>query len=299
MRARLADVGSDTTNGDWWWQVWQSGALCALVVTARAEWCDVAVGALEADGFAVRADPSGDLVLEGSVPFDIAIIDLSLPSRSGARLVQLLRARSSVPILAVASSLTSESEVLQAYEAGVDGCLTRPDRHHELVARTRALLRRVPAQSHTAVAPSGVSAGSIQLDPTGAFATVAGQQIDLAPLEALFLHALLTRPGRVVTRRELSRATPDPLGDGAVDALVRRIRSKLETVEGQRRIVTVRGLGFRFVVDAPVAPVASSPPGSARDVALGEAPAITPAALLVHLGGGAELQKVRAQGQRP
>jgi DNA-binding response OmpR family regulator len=256
VRAHLTTGSSDSINPDWWWQVWQSGALCALVVTARAEWCDEAVAALEADGFAVRADPSGDMVLDGGVPFDVAIIDLSFPSRSGARLVEVLRARSSVPILAVASSLTSESEVLQAYAAGVDGCLTRPNRHHELVARTRALLRRIPPRPHTSVAPGGISAGPVQLDPTGAVATVAGHQIDLAPLEALFLHALLTRPGRLVTRRELSQAAPQPLGDGAVDSLVRRIRTKLEAVEGHRRIVTVRSLGFRFVLDAPVGPEA-------------------------------------------
>lgn len=233
--------------------MWQSGALCALVVTARAEWCDGAVAALEADGFAVRADPTGDMVLDGDVPFDVAIIDLAFPVDSATRLVEALRARSTVPILAVASSLTSESDVLQAYAAGVDACLTRPNRQHELVARTRALLRRIPPQPHAPPAPGGVGAGSVQLDPTSSVATVAGHPIDLAPLEGLFLRALLTRPGRVVTRRELARVAPDPLGDGAVDSLVRRIRTKLEAVEGQRRIVTVRGLGFRFVVDAPVA----------------------------------------------
>ena len=82
---------------------------------------------------------------------------------------------------------------------------------------------------------------------------IAGQSVSLTTQESAILYALLWRPGRVVTREELMSLGARGCPDGGLDALVRQVRTKLEAVEGKRRIVAVRGVGFRFLPTDEVA----------------------------------------------
>lgn len=231
---------------DWWWQVWRAGAISILLVADKADWHREVLALLAADGYAVRIDEQGDAALDPACPFDLAIVDLGLRTRSPVAVCASLRARSGLPIL-VLSAGASEQEVLAAYAAGADQCLRRSAGAHELRSRIRALLRRTPPTNRSLIDLSD-SDGPVLLDPASRVATVGGTEVPLTPAEFAILHALLRRPGRVVPRSELLDLR---LGGGPpriLDSLVRQLRIKLEQAEGMRRIVTVRGVGFRFLL---------------------------------------------------
>lgn len=260
MRAHVAASSSDTTNGDWWWQVWRSGAVSVLVISARADWCEEAVAALEDDGFAVRVDVVGKAVTEPGSPFDLAVVDLAPERASPATVVAALRANSTLPILAVAPVVAPESAVLEAYAAGADQCMTRNGRPNELVARVRALLRRTPPRPHHVADLREIRVGSLVLDLGDGTVRLDGIPVELTHREVELLRALVRRPGTVVPREQLTSGGPETFSDQSLDAAIRRLRAKLEAIEGHRRILNVRGVGFRYVTGDQAVPDACGAP---------------------------------------
>ncbi|MDP1807094.1 MAG: winged helix-turn-helix domain-containing protein, partial [Acidimicrobiales bacterium] len=123
---------------------------------------------------------------------------------------------------------------------------------HELLARVRAMLRRSPPRRRSLIELPDEH-GSVVLDLAMSLATVGGREVVLTHPEAAILHALLRRPGRVVPRDELLGLRLGGRPDRVLDSLVRQVRTKLEQVEGRRRIVAVRGVGFRFLPDDELA----------------------------------------------
>jgi len=230
--------------------VWRAGASSVLVVSESPIWRDEMAALLENEGYAVRVDAHGDAALEPSCPFDIAVVDLAITGRSAAAVFAALRSRSSLPILAVSRQGQREPAILEAYAAGVDQFVTAGARPRELMARIRALLRRSPPRSRGMIVVDTGGFGSIRLDVATGVATVAGIDVSLTPYEGEILYALLQRPGSVVTRDRLAGHGRGRHGDRTLDSLVRSLRHKLEAAEGRRRIVAVRGVGFRLLPDA-------------------------------------------------
>ncbi|MGK2950660.1 MAG: response regulator transcription factor [Acidimicrobiales bacterium] len=233
-------------GGEWWEQVWRAGAVSILLVVDNGEWHRDVLTLLEADGYAVRIDDRGDIALDPACPFDLAVVDLRLRGGSAVAVCASLRARAGLPII-VLSAGASEQEVLAAYAAGADQCLRRSAGPHEVRSRIRALLRRTPPTDRVLIDMRD-SDGPVTLDPATGMATVGGIEVPLTQPESAILHALLRRPGRVVPRSELLDLR---LGSGpprVLDSLVRQLRIKLEQTDGTRRIVTVRGVGFRFLL---------------------------------------------------
>jgi two-component system OmpR family response regulator len=220
-----------------------------LVVSEDLGWAGDLVARLDGDGYRVRADADGAATREPGCPFDVVVVDLAITTASPLAVVAALRARSSIPILAVAPAGHRSVAVLSALEAGADQVLTRGTRLDELMARVRALLRQSPPRARSITAAAADRVPSIRLDRTTGVAVVAGREVVFSAAERELLHALLARPDLVVTRTDLIDAHPGGLADGGLDALVRGIRTKLETIEGRRRIVAVRGVGFRLVSD--------------------------------------------------
>lgn len=248
----LAPAAASQRDG-WWWRVWRAGAISVLIVGDSTAWQDEIAALLEAEGYAVRvADGEGDLT-DPRAPFDIAVVDLGLSRPSGWAVCASLRAQSAVPILAVAPGSSRGPAVLEAYAAGVDQCVSPTARSRELLARVRALLRRHPPHPRRIIDLRDEGEGAISLDPSTGSAVVAGQSVSLTTQESAILHALLWRPGRVVTREELMSLGARGCPDSVLDSLVRQVRTKLEAIEGQRRIVAVRGVGFRFLPDSELA----------------------------------------------
>jgi DNA-binding response OmpR family regulator len=221
-------------------------AVSVLVVSDSGVLRNEMATLLDAQGYAVRVDDRWESELDVGDPFAIAVVDLAITSRSPVAVVAELRTRTSVPILAVSPEVYPESAVLDAFAAGADQFATR-SRPGELVARIRALLRRnpprrVPVHAEDAELP-------IRLDRATGVAAVAGAEVLLTPRECEILGALMERPGRVVRRNHLAGSDgPHHCGD-ALDATVRSVRTKLELAEGRRRIVAVRGVGFRLLHD--------------------------------------------------
>ena len=175
--------------------------------------------------------------LEG---IDAVVLDRMLPDLSGVAWLRRLRAgpRAALPVLML-TARASEVDRVEGLEAGADDYLVKPFSAAELVARVRALLRRVrPAQRLTF--------GDLSVDLEGARVVVAGRELGLTRREYELLACLASHPGRAFTRTELLDRVwgEDFVGtERTVDQHVAQLRARL----GAERIETVRGRGYRFV----------------------------------------------------
>lgn len=228
------------------------------VIADDGWWSRDLVAFLGLEGFAVTLDPAGDSAFDHrSRGTDAAVIDLRLTARSATAVCVAWRRRSNAPIVAMTAS-REEPAVLSAFTAGADHVVMIDATPRQIVAHLRALLRRVPPKRGRSV-PAAVSASvPVALGEDGRSAVVHGRPVKLTDEEVQMLSLFLDRPGRVVTRRELASTVVYASGSArAVDFFVRRLREKLEEVDTHRRIVVVRGVGFRFVVDGQPADASS------------------------------------------
>ena len=216
-----------------------------LLVSGQDGWAAELALDLAADGFRVQRDRTGESVFDDDVvaPIDIAVVDLGLRAQSGLAVCGALRARSMLPIIAVGSD-SEEHAVLAALASGADQVVSIESSSRLLVARLRALLRRVPPRTSVRVEPRHDAV--VTIDETTETVLVAGAVVKLSRREMEVLRALVARPGRVVTRAELAGSWPTLSSDRRLDFVIRRLRQKLEIVDGKRRISAVRGVGFRF-----------------------------------------------------
>lgn len=222
--------------------------MSVLLVSDGREWQREITDCLEDEGFAVCLDTHGDALRDPSCPFDLAIVDMSLRTRVPADVCAELRTRTAIPVLAVAEGAVRDADVLGVLEAGADQLLVQGARSRELVARVRALLRRSPPQRRALIDLRSAQSGSLVIDLATATVQIDGADVYLTREECAVLHALVRRPGHVVARAELITLLSNGSGH-ALDAVVRRVRTKVEAIEGQRRIEAVRGVGFRLLAD--------------------------------------------------
>ncbi|HVC32345.1 MAG TPA: response regulator transcription factor [Chloroflexota bacterium] len=180
---------------------------------------------------------------------DLVILDWMLPRLDGLEICRRVRRDSVVPIL----MLTARSEEIDrvlGLEVGADDYLTKPFSIRELIARVRALLRRVELDREanaTEAAPPVLIAGLLQIDLTQHVAVVAGQPVELTPKEFELLALLARHPGRAFGRDYLMERVWGYEAEGSdrtVDTHVLRLRKKLGPVG--ERIETVWGIGYRL-----------------------------------------------------
>jgi two-component system response regulator RegX3 len=181
----------------------------------------------------------------------LVLLDLMLPKLSGLDVCRLIRSESTVPIVMLTAK-DSEADKVAGLELGADDYVTKPFSMRELVSRIRAQLRRAEmAASPEAPAESRLTGGPVDLDPDHHEASVRGRSVSLTPKEFELLELFLTRKGRLMTRERLIEEVwgPDYVGDTrTLDVHVKRLRQKIEEDPHQpRHIVTVRGLGYKFV----------------------------------------------------
>jgi DNA-binding response OmpR family regulator len=172
--------------------------------------------------------------------YDLAILDLNLPGLSGKGVLRRLRERqSALPVIVLTASAALDQKVV-CLEIGADDYLVKPIEVPELVARIKALIRRlVPGKANDIVC------GDLAYDlPTRQF-TLAGQALTLPPRERSLLEALVLQLGRTVSKQALHDsifAQEDEAGTDAVDLYVHRLRRRLEG--HQAAIITLRGVGY-------------------------------------------------------
>ncbi len=185
-------------------------------------------------------------------PPDLVLLDIGLPGMDGLDALRALQQRLDVPVIFVTARRRELEQVL-GLELGADDYITKPFDPDVLLARIKAVLRR---SRRDAPAPSLPAAplvlGDLAIDPAGHTVTVAGVPVDLAPREFDLLLALACAPGRVLAVDELLQRVwgADFGGEPQVVYVhVRRLREKIEPEpNAPRRIVTVRGVGYKFVV---------------------------------------------------
>jgi two-component system KDP operon response regulator KdpE len=207
--------------------------------------------ALGASGFQVWPAETAErgLIEAATRQPELIILDLGLPDRDGLDVIRDLRAWTPIPIL-ILSARGEEAQKVAALDAGADDYLTKPFGVPELLARLRALLRRVVRIEDRGKAL--VEFGNLRIDLVHRTVTRADQAVHLTPLEYRMLTVLLTHAGRVLTHRQLLREVWGPLHLDRVHYLrvfMAGLRRKLEDEPARpRHLLTVSGVGYRLEI---------------------------------------------------
>lgn len=203
---------------------------------------------LEQAGFSVLTAADGDSALATARRHrpDLVVLDLGLPGMDGLDVARMLRRDSSVPMIML-TARTEETDKIVGLELGADDYVTKPFSPRELVARVRALLRRVDG---TDMGAEVIRAADVVIDIPRMRVTVADVAVDLTPTEFKILATLASSPGRIFTRSQLLdtlHGVSFESYERAIDAHVKNLRRKIEPIGGDPRYVqTVYGVGYRF-----------------------------------------------------
>jgi DNA-binding response OmpR family regulator len=206
---------------------------------------------LTADCFAVdmAADGNSGLDLAAAYQYDLIILDLMLPGRSGTEVLRHLRQKdANVPVL-VLSARDAVADKVGHLELGADDYLTKPFAFAELLVRVKALLRRGPVNR-----ASVIRVGDLELDRLSRRVTRGGRQIELTGKEYALLEYLMSNAGRVLSRSMIIEHVWDQSFDGVfsiVDVYLGRLRSKIDQSADHKLIRTVRGVGYSISNGAP------------------------------------------------
>jgi DNA-binding response OmpR family regulator len=197
---------------------------------------------LRAEGFAVEVASDGPAGVElcARVRPDLVVLDVMLPGLDGLEVCRRVQRERPVPVLML-TARADEADVLVGLGVGADDYLTKPFSPRELVARVRALLRRVERRPEPAGA--ALSVGPIEVDQAGRRVAVRGEAVHLTPTEFELLRLLAGRPGVVFTREQLLAEVwgwRDGSGHRTVDSHVRGLRRKV----GAELVRTVHGVGY-------------------------------------------------------
>lgn len=206
---------------------------------------------LERDGYRVITAKDGKDALESARRErpDVILLDLMLPEIDGLEVCRLLRKDSNVPIIML-TARDEETDKLVGLELGADDYVTKPFSPREVVARVRALLRRVRGQREE---KREIAVGELVIDLARHQVLCHNQLVDLTPTEFKVLETLAKSPGRVYTRLQLLELVQGEAYEGyerTIDAHIKNLRQKLEPFSkgGQCRIATVYGVGYKFEV---------------------------------------------------
>ncbi len=225
-----------------------------LVVEDENSFVEALTVGLRREGFRVSVAHDGAEALDvfDTVRPDLVLLDVMLPRVSGIDVCRQLRSRSKVPIIMVTAK-TAEIDTVVGLEVGADDYVTKPYRLRELVARMRAVMRRSPGDTAQDPGPSvdRLEVGDVMVDMERHEVEIRGAPVNLPLKEFELLALLLDNAGRVLTRETLIDRVwgMDYVGDTkTLDVHVKRLRAKVEPDPANpMRIVTIRGLGYKYV----------------------------------------------------
>lgn len=205
---------------------------------------------LERAGYDVFTAERGDLGLalwQEEKP-DMVLLDLNLPGMDGIDIVQKIRQAGDTPVIMVTARV-DEVDRLVGLELGADDYITKPFSPREVVARVKAVLRRVEASSFQQA--EYIEIDDLEIDVSAHSVVQSGEKIDLTPTEFSLLVALAQQHGRVFSRLQLLEACQGLAYEGyerSIDAHIKNLRAKLgDDSKDPRYIETVFGVGYRFV----------------------------------------------------
>ena len=220
-----------------------------LIVDDEPHIRDVIGFALERAGMTITIARNG---VEAMMAFrrgdiDLIILDVGMPEMDGLEVCRQIRRTSGLPILFL-SARDEEIDRIIGLEIGGDDYVAKPFSPRELVARVKAILKRVDTGAPNAREPV-LSYGPIRLDRNGHVVTIHGNEVGLTGLEFSILAALLARPDMVFSREQLMTTAYGAgiyVADRTIDSHIRNIRAKFATAGCDGVVATVHGVGFKF-----------------------------------------------------
>ena len=227
-----------------------SAAQTLLVIDDEAQIRRLLRLTLEAGGYRVREAETGSQGLQEiavQAP-DGIVLDLGLPDLDGTEVVKRLREWSRLPVL-VLSVRDAEDDKIAALDAGADDYLTKPFGGRELLARVRAILRRVQPGGDPAI----IQIGDLELDQVARLVRRAGEEVHLTAKEYALFRLLVQHRGKVVTHRQILRELWGPNSEENTHYLrvqMTHLRQKLEAVPQTPKLLrTEPGIGYRLIAD--------------------------------------------------
>lgn len=177
---------------------------------------------------------------------DLVVLDIMLPQVDGATVCERIRAMSDVPIIMV-TALGDDEDRLQGFAKGADDYLCKPFNPRELMARIKAILRRLNSSPDES---TGMTCGAIYMNPDERIVKVNGQSIDLTQIEFNMLHILMSHPNRVLSREELLDGSHEKYTESysrSVDFHIKNLRRKINVTEDLKFIKAVYGVGYKLI----------------------------------------------------
>ena len=220
-----------------------------LIIEDEKELSNVLKAYLERSGYDVLTAERGDRGFElwREEQPDMVLLDLNLPGMDGIDIAREIRKTNDTPIIMVTARV-EEVDRLVGLELGADDYITKPFSPREVVARVKAVLRRV--EKLPAPTPTVIDAGDLRIDTLAYAVRQSGEVIDLTPTEFSLLATMAGQPGRVFTRLQLLEACQGIAYEGyerSIDAHIKNLRAKLgDDSKNPHYIETVFGVGYRF-----------------------------------------------------
>ncbi|MFT7520361.1 MAG: DNA-binding response OmpR family regulator [Kiritimatiellia bacterium] len=223
--------------------------LRALLIDDDSKLAELLIGYLAPHGVVLKHAVDGARGLSAvDDGVDVVLLDVMMPGLDGLAVLRRLRQRSVVPVIML-TARGDETDRVVGLELGADDYVCKPFSPRELLARMRAVVRRVQPRGMD----DRVIVGDLQLDPASRSGTVGGQDLRLTGLQFDLLLALAERAGRVVSRDALWEAAgrgDTVVSERTVDVHISALRSKLgDSARKPRRLLTVRGAGYLLARD--------------------------------------------------
>jgi DNA-binding response OmpR family regulator len=217
-----------------------------LVIEDEPKVVQVLKQALEEESYAVTAAVTGEegFFLASAEAYDVVVLDLMLPGRSGLEILEALRRRDERTLVLILTARDAVEDRILGLDTGADDYMVKPFAISELLARVRVLLRRGRTEQDILL-----QIADLELDPVAREVRRGGRLIELTAKEFDLLAYLLRHQGRFVSRemiardvwKELTRATPL---DNVIDVHIMRLRKKIDQEPREKLIHTLRGVGF-------------------------------------------------------
>lgn len=205
---------------------------------------------LEQEGFQVTAAYDGEegLNVFETNSFDLLILDLMLPKIDGTSICRIIRQKSEIPIIMLTAK-DSDIDKILGLELGADDYITKPFNTRELIARIRAILRRLEKKEKSERKEDLYVSGDLELDPNSRVVKKASREVELTPKEFDILELLIRNKGRVFSREEIFRLIwQEPcLDTRTIDVHIKNLREKLRDNEEETPMIQTKwGVGYFF-----------------------------------------------------
>lgn len=219
-----------------------------LIVEDEPDIADLLEAYLRRDGFRTEraADGLSAMRLHSVARPDLVLLDVNIPEMDGFEVLQKIRGQAQTPIIMV-TAMAEDLDKLLGLKLGADDYVVKPFSPLEVVARVKAVLRRVGAQASN----QPLRFANLELDPVAVRVRVAGQRLETTLTEYRILEHLLRHPNRTFSRNELLEvALPESDAlERVIDTHLGNLRKKLEAAGVPELIETVRGVGFRLCLE--------------------------------------------------